>query len=74
MEQVCRVLHVSCRRLLLSQRGTSEESYLVELLAYHQARNLAATRSKKKKQPVARTRKKPRPPKKSKNSKKKKYK
>ena len=48
LEQVCRALHYVCGKWLRRRRGTVEGQYLEDLIAYHQARNAAATRSHKK--------------------------
>ena len=59
-EQVCRALHELCRGWLRRQRGGSALACVLDIIAYHQARNRAARQSKQKRVPVARTRKKPR--------------
>ena len=61
MEQVCRALAEVCRRWLRRQRGTGDTAHLLEVIAYHQARNRAARQSKQKRAVAARTRKKRRP-------------
>jgi hypothetical protein len=48
VEQVCRALVLACRKYLSRKRATTETDCLSDLLQYHQLRNAAATRSRKK--------------------------
>ena len=48
LEQVCRALVWACRRYLGRRRGTPETECLADVLFYHQGRNAAARRSRKK--------------------------
>src|SRR4051812_30379090 len=60
LEQVCRALRIVSRRWLRRQRGNSDDAHELDLIAYHQERNRAATLSKKKRLVLVRDRKKPR--------------
>ena len=62
-EQVCRALAVLSREWLERARETEPRVWVLDVLAYHQRRNKAATASKQRRVVQPRARKLPRKPK-----------